>query len=140
MIKIAPIDRIHSDLYSSLIPRYREIYSENAGSFREGKFSKTCERLLCELTGRKHALLTTSGTDSIMVACIALGLRPRDEVIAINMSAAGTIQPVKVMGATPVYCDINIMGQQDFSNINELINEKTKFIICLLYTSPSPRD
>ena len=129
MIKIAPIDRIHSDLYSSLIPRYREIYSENAGSFREGKFSKTCERLLCELTGRKHALLTTSGTDSILVACIALGLRPRDEVIAINMSAAGTIQPVKVMGATPVYCDINIMGQQDFSNINELINEKTKFII-----------
>ena len=99
MIKIAPVDRIHRDLYDKLLPRYKEIYSAEAGGFREGKYSKLAEKAICDITGRKYALLTTSGTSSIMIGCIALGLKPHDEVIVINMSAAGTVQPIKVMGA-----------------------------------------
>lgn len=129
MIKIAPVDRIHRDLYDKLLPRYKEIYSAEAGGFREGKYSKLAEKAICDITGRKYALLTTSGTSSIMIGCIALGLKPHDEVIVINMSAAGTVQPIKVMGAIPVYSDIDKAGQQDFSNIKELITDKTKFII-----------
>ena len=129
MIKIAPIDRIHRDLYDKLIPRYRDIYSDNNNPFKEGKYSKQAEELLCKITGRKYALLTTSGTASILIGCVALGLKPYDEVIVINMSAAGTVQPIKIMGATPIYSDVTRSGQQDFSNIKELITDKTKFII-----------
>lgn len=127
MITIAPVPKIYNELKESLLPRYSQIYSSNS-TFREGYFSKQCEKLLCEITGRQYAFMTTSGTSSLICGLLALEVKAGDEVICINSSAAGTVMPIKLLGAIPVYCDLDQYGQMDLATIKEKITPKTKCI------------
>ena len=96
---------------------------------------------LKQISNRKYAFLTTSGTSSIQIMLLALGIEPGDEIISINCSAPGTVMPIKVMGANAVYCDLNEYGQQDLTNIESLITDKTRAIIPVsLFGQPADMD
>lgn len=126
-IKIVPIPRLYGELKDKLYSRYDEVYTAGKQMW-EGEYCVKCEDFLKQISNRKYAFLTTSGTSSIQIMLLALGIEPGDEIISINCSAPGTVMPIKVMGANAVYCDLNEYGQQDLTNIESLITDKTKAI------------
>lgn len=63
------------------------------------------ERDLGEFTGRQHAVALTSGTAAIHLALLLLGVGPGDEVIVPSFTFVATANPVRYVGAEPVFVD-----------------------------------
>jgi 8-amino-3,8-dideoxy-alpha-D-manno-octulosonate transaminase len=55
----------------------------------------------------RHALAVTSGTGALVVALAALGIGPGDEVIVPTYTWVATINAVVMLGAVPVFVDID---------------------------------
>ena len=64
------------------------------------------EKKLAAFTGVKHAITCGNGTDAAIMAMMALGIKPGDEVIVPAFSFIATAETVVLMGATPVYVDV----------------------------------
>ena len=95
-----------------------------------GKETDELERGLEEFTGSKYALGVSSGTDALLLAMMALGIRAGDEIITTPFTFIATAETIACLGATPVFVDIeedtfNI----DASLIENVITEKTKVIM-----------
>ena len=91
---------------------------------------KKLEDGLARYTGSKHAIACSSGTDALLIALMAMDIQPGDEVITTPFTFISTTEVVSLLGATPVFVDIepdtfNI----DSSKIEEKITAKTKVII-----------
>ena len=84
-IKIVPIPRLYGELKDKLYSRYDEVYTAGKQMW-EGEYCVKCEDFLKQISNRKYAFLTTSGTSSIQIMLLALGIEPGDEIISINFS------------------------------------------------------
>ena len=65
------------------------------------------EKSIKEITGRKYAIACSNGTDALHFALISLNLKPDDEVLTTNFSWISTASCISMVGATPVFCDID---------------------------------
>jgi dTDP-4-amino-4,6-dideoxygalactose transaminase len=78
----------------------------------------------------KYAIPCASGTDALQLALMALDIGPGDEVITAPFTFVATAETIAILGATPVYVDID---EKTFNIDPELIKEaitpKTKAII-----------
>lgn len=88
------------------------------------------EQKLAAYVGVKHGLGVSSGTDALLFALMALGIKRGDEVITSPMTFIATSEVVDMLGAKPVFVDI----EPEFYNLNpekirEKITKKTKAII-----------
>lgn len=76
------------------------------GRFTGGPYVDTFEHALAHLVGLAHVATSSSGTDALMAALTAVGVRPGDEVVMPANSFAATENAVLAVGAEPVLCDI----------------------------------
>lgn len=65
------------------------------------------EEKLAAYTGAKHCISVANGTDALQIAQMALGLGPGDEVITPGFTYIATAETVALLGAKPVYVDID---------------------------------
>lgn len=100
----------------------------------DGEYTKKCAKKLEELSGTKHALLTTSCTHATEMAALLSDIKPGDEVIMPSYTFVSTADAFVLRGATPVFVDI----RPDTMNIDETLIEdaitsKTKAIVPVHY-------
>ena len=88
------------------------------------------EKSIKEITGRKYAVACSNGTDALHFALISLNLKPDDEVLTTNFSWISTASCISMVGATPVFCDINILNyHMSLDSIKRMYSDKTKAIV-----------
>jgi UDP-2-acetamido-2-deoxy-ribo-hexuluronate aminotransferase len=100
------------------------------GQFIMGPEVGELEEKLAAYTGATHCITVASGTEALLISLMALGIGPGDEVITTPFSFIATAEVIALVGATPVFVDIepdtcNI----DASRIATAITDKTKAIM-----------
>jgi dTDP-4-amino-4,6-dideoxygalactose transaminase len=104
-----------------------------------GKEVGDFESVAASYLGIKYAIGCASGTDALQVALMALGIGNGDEVITSPFTFVATAETIVLLGATPVYVDIDPMTYNiDASKIERAITGRTKAIIPVhLYGQPA---
>lgn len=97
------------------------------------KFSEKLANYLKRSVGVKYALPTGSGTAALELACACI-LKKGQEVIIPSFTFSSCANAVMLMGAKPVFCDIDINTYNvDSDDIEKHINKKTKAIMVVHY-------
>lgn len=98
--------------------------------FIMGPEVKELEKTLATFTGARYCISCANGTDALQVALMALGVGQGDEVITPGFSYIATAETPAVLGAKPVYVDIDpITFNIDPAALEAAITPKTKAII-----------
>lgn len=88
------------------------------------------EKSLASYLGAKHAVGVSSGTDALLLALMAIGIKPGDEVIVPTFSFFATAGVVSRMNAVPVFTDIDpVTFNIDPKDAERKITSKTRAII-----------
>ncbi len=76
------------------------------GQYIMGPEVKELEARLAEYTGARHCITVASGTEALLIAMMALGIKPGDEVITTPFTFAATGEMIVLLGARPIFVDI----------------------------------
>jgi UDP-2-acetamido-2-deoxy-ribo-hexuluronate aminotransferase len=112
------------------------------GKFILGPEVTELEERLADFTGATYCITCANGTDALQIAQMALGIGPGDEVITPAFSFIAAAEATAVLGAMPVFVDI----QPDTFNLDPMlleaaITDRTKAIIPIsLYGQPADMD
>lgn len=77
------------------------------GQYILGPEVQELEEKLAVYTGAKHCISVANGTDALQIAQMALGIGSGDEVITPGFTYIATAETVALLGAKPVYVDID---------------------------------
>ena len=88
------------------------------------------EEKLAAYVGRKHCVTCGNGTDALHLAYMAYGIGPGDAVFCPDMTFIASVEPACMMGASPVFCDIEPESFTiDPAKIEALITNRTVAIL-----------
>lgn len=113
-----------------------------SGQYILGKHNKAFEAEMQEYLGVNHAICLNSGTDALHLALRALNIGKGDEVITVGFTFVATTESIEIVGATPVFVDIDENTfNMDVNKIEEKITSKTRAIMPVhLYGQPADMD
>jgi UDP-2-acetamido-2-deoxy-ribo-hexuluronate aminotransferase len=100
------------------------------GQYVMGPEVKELEEKLAAYVGVKHCITASSGTDTLLIAMMALGIGEGDEVITSPFTFFATGEMIALIGAKPVFVDINPRTYNlDPTKIDAVITGRTKAIM-----------
>jgi UDP-2-acetamido-2-deoxy-ribo-hexuluronate aminotransferase len=118
ILKAAIDDRIHAVL--------------ERGQFIMGPEVAELERRLGARTGSRYCIGCASGTDALLIALMALGVGPGDEVVTSPFTFVATAETISLLGARPVFVDIDSRTYNlDVTVLDEVITSRTKAIVAV---------
>ena len=127
-VPLLDLSRQHGPLAASCAEKFAEVYA--SGRFILGAEVEALEAELAAYTGIKEVLGLSSGTDALLVAMMAMGIGPGDEVLCPVFTFFGTAGSIVRAGATPVWVDVrpgdfNI----DLEDAAAKVTERTRAIV-----------
>ena len=88
------------------------------------------EAALAAFTGAKHCITVASGTEALLIALMAIDLKPGDEVITSPFTFAATAETIVLAGGKPVFVDIEAATANiDAALIERAITARTRAIM-----------
>jgi len=100
------------------------------GQYILGPEVRELEQKLSEFAGVKHCIACANGTDALQIAQMAFGIGPGDEVIVPGFTFIATAETVALLGAKPVYVDVDPRTYNiDPLKIEAAITSRTKAIM-----------
>ncbi|MEO9264573.1 MAG: DegT/DnrJ/EryC1/StrS family aminotransferase [Candidatus Baltobacteraceae bacterium] len=138
MIPILDLTEQYQSLKSELDRAVTDVFA--SGHYINGANVKALEAEIAAYIGCEYGVGLNSGTDALHLALRALDIGPGDEVITTPFTFVATTEAIGIVGATPVFVDIDPETYNiDPSLIEAAITPRTKAIIPIhLYGHPAP--
>lgn len=118
--------------YQALKPRIAERMQRvlDHGQYIMGPEVAELEGQLAAFTGAAHCITVSSGTEALLISLMALGLQPGDEVITTPFTFAATAEVIVLLGAVPVFVDIEPdTCNLDVSQVEARITPRTRALM-----------
>lgn len=114
----------------------------NHGQYIMGPEVGELEQKLAAFTGARHCITVASGTEALLMSLMALGIGRGDEVITTPFSFIATAEAIVLLGATPVFVDIDpATCNLDPALVEERVTRRTRAIMPVsLYGQPADMD
>ncbi len=102
----------------------------NHGQYIMGPEIQELEEVLADFVGTRYCVGLSSGTDALLAAMMALDIAAGDEVITTPFTFIATGEMIALLGATPVFVDIDpVTYNIDPAEIESAITERTRAIV-----------
>lgn len=106
------------------------LFPHGFDNLRNGRFRvREFEKSFSEKINIKFSQTVTSGTVAQMVAMLAMGIKPGDEIITQSFTFVATIESILSIGAIPVIVNIDETYNIDPIELENAISPKTKLIV-----------
>lgn len=101
-----------------------------SGRYIGGPLVESFEQQFGAYVGVSECVACNSGTDALYLALRALEIGPGDEVITTPFTFIASAEPITIVGATPVFVDIDAQTfNLDVNQLRNAITQRTKAII-----------
>jgi dTDP-4-amino-4,6-dideoxygalactose transaminase len=132
--------RQHQALREELLAAVARVL--DGSRFILGPEGRALEAELAAASGARHGIGVNSGTDALLLALRALGVRPGDEVITAPLSFVASASTVAHLGATPVFVDVEPDTLTlDPAQVEAAVTERTRAVVPVhLYGHPAAMD
>jgi dTDP-4-amino-4,6-dideoxygalactose transaminase len=127
-VPLIDLGRQHHPIKMDLMNAFEKVL--DSGRFILGNEVEEFEQEIANYVGTKYAIGVSNGTDALLLSLESLGIGPGDEVITTPFTFIATAEVIALLGAKPVFCDIdsktlNISPEK----ITTKISKKTKAIL-----------
>ena len=127
-VPLLDLGRQHEPLIEEMVAALEQVC--RSGQFVLGPEVVKLEKSVADYSQAAHAIGCASGSDALLLALLALDIKPGDEVIVPSFTFFATASCVTRLGATPVFADIKPSTfNLDPGDVGEKITRKTKAII-----------
>lgn len=106
--------------------------------FTLGPKVKEFEENFARYVGAKYCIATNNGTDALILALKAYGIKEGDEVITVPNSFYATTGAIVNCGAKPVFVDVDSNHQMDAEQIENAITKNTRALLPVYWGGSSP--
>lgn len=110
----------------------RNVLLSNRVNYWTGEEGRRFEREFARFTGSRHAVAVTNGTVALELALRGCGVGPGDEVVVTPRSFVASASAVVMVGATPVFADVDRDSQNlTAATVEAVLTPRTKAVICV---------
>ena len=130
----------YRELKGSIDARIQRVLDH--GQYIMGPEVRELEEKLETYTGARHCVTVASGTEALLIALMALGVKPGEEIVTTPFTFVATAEMIVLLGAKPVFVDV----EEDTANIDPArieaaITARTRAILPVsLYGQPADMD
>ncbi len=122
-----PYKELYEDERETHLAIIDDVYRR--GSFILGQDLDALEQEMAAFLQVKHVVGVANGTDAILLALMAAGVGPGDEVITVSHTFVATVEVIHALGAKPVFVDILDDHGMDVQAVEAARTPATKAVI-----------
>ena len=109
-----------------------------SGRLAQGPMVERFERAVAASVGTREAIAVNSGTSALIVALLAHGVGPGDEVVTTPVTFVATVNAIMFVGASPRFVDVRDDFTMDPAALDEALGSSTRAVVPVhLYGYPA---